>query len=327
MSKRSFRYSLLFSVIFVLTLLASVCIPQNVASADMGPKPIVYIDLTGIEDGVEYYATLLSSTDGYGPWQSINEIKEYYESQKEKGEYAEFNSFEEYCAYTFGENKWEILNKLLEYNDPDGFYLLDWCTTGKGNSTFSFGYYPPKTFKVLLYFVNEDRFVVSQICERYAFSSYFKMDVNLNEILANNQTQPLSVKNNYNYAREILFLIARIIITIAIELALALLFKYKSKKALLCITITNVFTQIVLNVLLNLLNYKQGYLMFILLYLGFELLAFVIEAITYSICARKNVLGENNRSIGKAIGYALLANVLSFSVGFVFAVFVPNALT
>lgn len=314
---------ILFSTVFCLTLLLSLSVPQNIAAADMGPKPSVNIELNCIDDGEEYYATLLSQNPLNGPYIAFEKMKSDYEEEKTKGNYEEYDSFDDFFLDSFGtEEDLNILNLLSEFDDPDNFYLIDWYRKCSGSTTLYFGYYPPSTFKVLLYFVRENKFVVSQICEQYAFSNYYKMDVNINEIIASGTTEPISVSKNYNYTREILLLIARIIITIVIELALALSFKYRTKKALVCIGVTNLFTQIILNVLLNIKKYKQGWLAFVFTYLGVELIACIIESITYAFCAKKYVFGEENKSVGKAIGYAIVANVISFGVGFMFAMFV-----
>lgn len=345
MAKRRMYGFIVLFVVFITLFALILLYPQNVASADMGPKPATYVKIMGVPEDVEYYATFIVPEDeGWGPHQTIDQMKEWYKKEKADLEerYADnqddpyyieeskkFESFEAYLKYYYnydtddGQQRTEILLKLDEYEDVDGYSLLVHSEAiFVGESELKITYYGPRTFKVLLYFVEEDRFVVSENCEAYAFSAYYKMDVNLNQIVENPNAQPLPVSNNYNYTREILLLLARIIITIAIELALAFCFKYRSKKAILTISLTNLATQTILNVLLNVVDFKQGFLSVVIYYLLFELTAVVIEAITYSICAKKLVFGETNKSIGKAIIYAILANVLSFGAGFLFMAFV-----
>ncbi len=331
---------LVFATVFATIL----SFPQGVASADMGPKPKTYVKITGVPDDVEYYASfIVPETEGWGPHQTLTQMKEWYEREKAELEerfannkddpyYIEeskkYESFETYLRAYYSNNKdgdkyVNAILKLSEYEDLDGYtiFIGRQTTIFTGESELKETYYGPRTFKVLLYFVEEDRFVVSEKCEAYAFSAYYKMDVNLNQIFEDPQA-PLPLSKNYDYTREILLLIARIIITIAIELLLALCFKYRSKKAVLTICLTNVVTQTILNILLNLVNYKFGGLTFVLYYLLFELTAVVIESITYAICAKKCVFGDTNKSVGKAILYAVVANIVSYAAGFFFALFV-----
>lgn len=345
MTKRRIYGFIVLFLVFIMLFALILSYPQNVASADMGPKPQTYVKITGVPDDVLYYAAFIVPEDeGWGPHQTLDQMKAWYEKEKAELEerYADdkenpyyieeskkYESFETYLKYFYrydsdeGQQRVEIFLKLDEYEDVDGYSLLpDSARIFSGDKELSVTYYGPRTFKVLLYFVAEDRFVVSENCEAYAFSAYYKMDVNLNQIVEDPQAEPLPVSNNYNYTREILLLLARIVMTIAIELALAYCFKYRSKKAILTISLTNLVTQTILNVLLNVVDFKQGFLSVVFYYLFFELAAVVIEAVTYSICAKKLVFGETNKSIGKAIVYAILANVLSFGIGFVFMAFV-----
>lgn len=341
--RRIYGFIVLFSVFITLFVLI-LSYPQNVASADMGPKPQTYVKITGVPDDVAYYAAfIVPEKEGWGPHRTLVQMKKDYEREKAEleKEYANdkdnpyyieqakiYESFNTYLKDNYryntdgGQQRIEILFKLSEYEDVDGYsVLVDSEAIFFGESELKVTYHGPRTFKVLLYLIAEDRFVVSENCEAYAFAAYYKMDVNLNQIIEDPQA-PLPVAKNYNYTREILLLLARIVITIAIELALAFCFKYRSKKAILTISLTNLATQTILNVLLNVVDFKEGWMTLILSYFFFELAAVVIEATTYSICARKGVLGDTNKSIVKAIIYAILANILSFGAGFLFMAFV-----
>lgn len=344
MTKRRIYGFIVLFLVFITLFALILSYPQNVASADMGPKPATYVKITGVPDDVAYYAAfIVPEKEGWGPHRTLVQMKKDYEREKAEleNEYADdkdnpyyieeskkYESFETYLKDNYRYNtdddqqRLEILFKLSEYEDVDGYsVLVDSAVIFFGESELKVTYHGPRTFKVLLYFVAEDRFVVSENCEAYAFSAYYKMDVNLNQIVEDPQAA-LPVEKNYNYTREILLLLARIVVTIAIELALAFCFKYRSKKAILTVSLTNLATQTILNVLLNVVDFKQGFLSVALYYLLFELTAVVIEATTYSICAKKLVFGETNKSIGKAIVYAILANILSFGAGFLFMAFV-----
>ena len=92
---------------------------------------------------------------------------------------------------------------------------------------------------------------------------------------------------SYDYTWEIISLIARIILTIALELGIALLFGYREKKVLGFLAVANVLTQVTLNVALNIINYNSGALTFTFSYVLFEILVFAIEAVAYSVLLMK----------------------------------------
>ena len=123
------------------------------AHADMGPKPSVRIEFTGIE-GETYYGTLLSKSKSTGPASAWDGNPEYAYRHPEDADY-------------------DIWLKFVEYEDTDGYYFLQWFWECSENNQLNWTYYPPTSFKILLYFPETDTFYVSPIYERYAFDSYF----------------------------------------------------------------------------------------------------------------------------------------------------------
>ncbi len=87
---------------------------------------------------------------------------------------------------------------------------------------------------------------------------------------------------SYDYTWEIISLVARIVLTIALELGIALLFGYREKKVLAFLAVINIVTQITLNVALNIINYNSGALTFTFSYVLLEILVFAIEANPYA---------------------------------------------
>lgn len=71
--------------------------------------------------------------------------------------------------------------------------------------------------------------------------------------------------------------------TIAIELGIALLFEFRERKLLVFIAEVNAVTQIILNILFTVVNYKEGALALVLCYVFFEGIVFIIEAFVYTI--------------------------------------------
>lgn len=92
------------------------------------------------------------------------------------------------------------------------------------------------------------------------------------------------MEKNYDYSAEIISLIVRILLTIAVESLIALLFGLRKRDILLLIFAVNSATQITLNLLLNFFNYTSGGFAYILNYILLELLIIIVEAIIFSRC-------------------------------------------
>ena len=132
----------------------------------------------------------------------------------------------------------------------------------------------------------------------------------------------LNAYKSYQYKQEILSLVARILITIAIEMGIALLFGFRGKKALLLLVIVNTVTQIILNVLLNIINFRSGSLALVTGYIGLELVVFAIEAVLYTVLMKK--ITDKAKPTWFYIVYALVANAVSFGAGLIIANILPG---
>ena len=280
--------SLLICLILVLNLPVT-------AKADIGPKPSVRIQFTGIE-GETYYVTLLSERRSTGPATAWDGYEEYRDWKPESEK--------------------SIWEKFIAYEDTDGYYFLqEWWDCSETNQ-LNWTYYPPTPFKILLYFPETDSFYVSDIYERYAFDSYFSVD------LSEYSTSPITARQSYDYTWEVISLVARIVLTISLELAIALLFGYREKKALGFLAIVNVITQVVLNVALNIINYRSGSMGFTFAFICMEILVFAIEAITYKAVLHR--YSEKEKVNRRGVTYALVANTASFAIGLWLAHLIPG---
>ncbi|MBQ9113152.1 MAG: hypothetical protein IJY08_06190 [Clostridia bacterium] len=273
-------------------------------SADTGPKPSVHVRLEGLGDE-PCYGTLLSKDRSTGP-HSAWDGDEAHAEHNENGNYS-------YSGFDYA--TWKA---FVEYEDSDGYYFLQ--TGGRVDETgeLSWTYYPPSSFKILLYFPESNTFVVSGICERYAFDSYFTVNMADSSAVGGE----LVAVRSYDYTWELISLAARIVITVIVEMGIALIFGYTAKKQLLLLAGVNTVTQVVLNVMLNLINYRSGHQAFTSNYILLEILIFVIEGAFYFFLLER-MAGENKRS-PRAIVYALIANAASFASGFAIAGFLPG---
>ena len=263
--------------------------------------------------------TLLSEYESTGPW-SVNDS--YYDYMGDEA----------------------VFQKFAEYEDVDGYYFISYMEECSEDDIFEWNYYPPQRFKVLIYLPQYDRFIIDdQICERYAFDSYFTVDVSdgnstvsidkteneedtLSEEYTINEESlekiDLEIEETYDFSMEILSLIVRIVLTISVELIIALFFYRRDTKAITVIVLANTVTQIVLNILLNVINYNSGHYAFIFHYVWMEIVVFVVEAIIYT-----KMIGHENKETGKRYHpwvYSAVANIVSIVIGIWIARVIPG---
>lgn len=295
-------------LITIIVLSCSIFSPPLKASADMGPKPSVNVSFEGVTE--ECYVTLLSRASISGPWHVFS---------GEEEDLAIAN--EQYANKTPP----EIFKKFINFKDANDYYFLQRVVKLSNQQTsnkFVWSYYPPSVFKVLIYFPSVDSFYCSEILESYAFNSYFSLNLGDFSITKSEQTQLLpTAKKSYDYFGEVIMMILRILATIAIELLIALLFTIRKKNLFIKIAIVNVITQVFLNVILNLLNYLDGAFVCLFAYIILEMIIAVVEGIAFSIIFVKSK--EIKMPILKAIFYSLSANALSFLAGATWILLIP----
>ena len=275
-------------------------------NADMGPKPSVRVNLENMPN-VKCYGTLLSKNSSTGPQSAWDGNEDH--------------------IYNYDLDI-EIWRKFVEYKDTDGYYFLQIAWEVTQTNQIALTYYPTQSFKILLYFPESDTFAVSGIYERYAFDTYYTVDmdgvnigsVNLDEIQSTNER--IDAYRSYQWRQEMISLVARILITIAIEMAVAILFGFRNKKQLITLIIINSATQIVLNLLLNFINYNSGQYAFVFWYVVFELIVFTLEAAIY--CRILKSFSEKPKHNSFYYVYALVANALSFVAGLNLAYIIPG---
>ena len=281
--KRTIRVTVLMLVLVIAL--------STVAFADMGPKPSVNLILRGFGDE-EVYITLLAGTEGNGPWGRVDENTEPPLTAREI--WLKFADFEDPDGYCF----WGELQKAELREDSKGTY--HWYT---------WGYYPPEQFKVLLYFPAADEFVLCDTAtETYAFESWY-------EVTMTGEEEPqLTVTRTYGYTWEVVAFLARLLATIIAEVALALAFGFIYKRQLGLILVINVITQLFLNIVLQKNGYPSMFIFYVLEYFVLELVVFCIEAVAYASCLRKWDKGERNKM--HPVLYAFCANLASFLLGY-----------
>ena len=335
----AFRLVSLTFLTFVLLAPAFLRTETMKASADTGPKPSVSVTFENMGDEL-CYGTLLSKTPSTGPAEAWDGT--------EDGKYF-FNGADE-----------TVWRAFVEFKDEDGFYFLQWFWRTDEKKTLNWRYYPPQTFKILLYYPDRatesgaadnsaggatrdsettaasGAFCVSDVLERYAFHSYYFVDMRNVQSETIGTIAKISATQGYDYSAEILGFFGRLIITLGVETLLALAFGLRTKRAFLTVLAANGATQVALNILLNVqLHFNNVYGVFPLYFFA-ELFVFVAEAALYCFIfgKRKNggVSGSADENGGKAaiayskkrlILYAFTANLVSFCIGLPLAILLP----
>ncbi len=272
----------------LVLLLAAVLFVPVTASADMGPKRSVTVHFKNM--GSELCrATLLSRSDHSGPAQAWDGRPESVQS---------------------GDPSDAVWRAFADYRDPDGYYFLQMVWTVSESGSLRWGYWPPSDFKILLYFPEADVFLSSGPLSQYAFDTQYTVDLEGRGSAHGPITQ---VTKSYEYGRELLGLLLRILITVGLEVAVALLFRLNEKKQLLCILLVNIGTQLFLNLLLFAADYYDGPLMAWILFVLAELAVFVLETVLYVTLLRH--LSVRKRRWWVYLLYALAANAVSLAAG------------
>lgn len=335
----AFRLVALTFLTFVLLAPAFLRTEPIKASADTGPKPSVSVTFENMGDEL-CYGTLLSKTPSTGPAEAWDGT--------EDGKYF-FNGADE-----------TVWRAFVEYKDPDGFYFLQWFWRADEKKTLNWRYYPPQTFKILLYYPDRatksgaadnsaggatrdsettaasGAFCVSDVLERYAFHSYYFVDMRNVQSETIGTIAKISATQGYDYSAEILGFFVRFIITLGVETLLALAFGLRTKRAFLTVLAANGATQVALNILLNVQMHFNNVYGVLPLYFFAELFVFVAEAALYCFIFGKRKNGGENGSAdengGKAaiayskkrlILYAFTANLVSFCIGLPLAILLP----
>ena len=276
-------------MMLIVIALGLVLLPNIKLNADTGPKSYVRIEIVGETKG--YYLTLLGGSAAWGPHSGGREADEIDLKFKEYSEHDDFDYWNSYSSIEDHEYTW--------------------------------GYYPPDTFKILIYDSINDRFITDNVVYyRTSFATELKLtlsdDLDSDTPFDVTNNAPFTVTKSANYLfRVILGFVLRLTLCISIELGMAFLFKFKEKQYLVVIG-ANLFTQIVLNLCLALMIYQHGFQVFMVypLYIITEFLIIFIEWLIYGLTLNK-VNRFNNIPIYKSFLYSLAANVSSFALGFI----------
>lgn len=286
------------SLCFAILLLFAMTVP---VSADMGPKPSVVVDFSGLPQGA-CWATLMSTKHTTGPhWSIIREDENGCRVQVE----GTYRYIEEGDT---DEKVWDAFH-ALELSDPE-LYFLQIYREVTGGQRYTWGYFPPDEFKIALYFPEIDAMAVTDdFYDQYAFDSYYAVDLSGVELVPGTMVSGLNAVVSYDYTKEPVSLLIRVVLTVTIELLIAVwLFKLNEKRQRKLILYVNILTQLLLNLVLSVYVYYKGPVP-LLVYALFELLVFAAEGAAYY----KKLSGKPDFEL--AASYSFAANLISFALG------------
>lgn len=331
------------------------------AFADTGPKPSVVIDLVGLNGRECYGTLLSEddSYGPNRAWREGEEMYAYHEDDPEI--WRKFVDYKDTDGYYFLQQFWnctETKGFKWGYYPPDPFKLLlyfpetDSFAVTPVYEQYAFdSYYTVDVSKIGEKTTLEaatqasSNELMSDTAENLpgAFEpttevcSYpLKEDMeSIQDSTQQGSTEPSTVPEelhsvkdvllhaepSYDYKWEIISLIARIVITLALEIAVAFVFGLGKKNLLGFITVTNVITQVLLNLILFSVDINHGSMAFTAYYVFLEICVFAVEAVAYSLYIKKKQLDISKK---KVILYALVANVLSFGAGLGLAHIIPG---
>ena len=271
-----------------LTLLLLIPLLTVTAYADCGPKPSTTITVhTG--GGERAVVTLLGEKESYGPYSRV-------EPGQEPEDYMDLNDMEA--------EAWDVFR---DYADPDGY-----CFLGElFDSNVTWGYWPPETFKIAVYYPDYGVLWVSEDSyDRYAFHSDYRLTLPALGAGAQNGEVDMVLKKESDIPEEVFGLLWRIVLTIVIELSLARVFGFGSKRQKKVLLRVNLLTQVGLNVLLWVWYYWGGPLEAMLRLAVAELVVLIAENVAYLRWLRED------ESALRTVGYTVCANLASVLVGF-----------
>ncbi|MBE5959127.1 MAG: hypothetical protein E7254_09750 [Lachnospiraceae bacterium] len=335
---------------FALVIVLSGIIHQPVAG-DIGPKPSVNVEIKGLE-GEEYWVTLLAEEIGRGPHDADNVEEEriYLDEDGKKV----FDIIMELCKdedFYF----WGIIQNCTEdnlfvwsYYPPKNFKILiflpklnKYYISDKVYSQYALdSYFKVKIDDIASSNINkipednietvEDEIVETEVVEEDTVETETveadtiesdtveRIEIekgNVEKVIINDK----AVEKEYDYPKEIRNLLIRMMATIIVEILLALLMGFRNKRELAIIFVTNVATQIFLNIALNIMNFPTNYNFEG--YMALEGIVVLIEGFVYI----KTIGKERGKKSYIPIGiYAVIANAITLYAGFVLAEIVPK---
>lgn len=275
----------------LIMVLGIIFLLPSTANADTGPKPSIDLIVRGL-DTEDYWLDLLVTDEPEYSWLDITEDEKSKVSKL--AEYEDEDGF--HPALLVGSDI-PIIGELKGKKQENGSYLHKFSYNGV-----------PKTFKIAI-LKSDGTLIISKVVNRVQYQTvieYTLENLNTDEkviLSAGETTEKIPL------TQLITGFLLRLFATLIIEIIIAILFGFKSKSSVKILLITNLLTQIILNIIVLSSCSINGQLHGLFTFALGELIVIFIEVIVYS-----NLLTERNKLW--RIGYALCANIVSLMAGF-----------
>ncbi|MBI9009080.1 MAG: hypothetical protein JEZ05_03535 [Tenericutes bacterium] len=302
--KRNYQKNIL--IIFLFTLISFLSI--TVVKANSGPPTNVRIEVINYE--VDFNFDLLIHKESSLSQEEINEALNWID----EGDYSFNYSDTEFLIYMASYQDSEGFVSNLLYGDVDYYYANDY---GDERGFFAQMYLNvPKEFKVLLY-TDEENIITSELITMSQFD--YRLTLDLTGVDMSSNQDNVGVVSGYignpwfNFTTWFNFIL-RLILTLVIELGVLYLFGYRKKTTYVFITLMNIVSQGVLNIVLISVFYNnpsEGYA-FIGTFIIGEFFVFILELIIVSIFVKEYRLFRR-------MSYSLCANAASLVIGLLLA--------
>lgn len=199
----------------------------------------------------------------------------------------------------------KVIEAFKEYKD-EYYYLNYFQDVSEG--LLYWHIFPPKEFKLLLYFPDTDTFIESEPLERYALTSEYKAVVDNNSI---------KVFRNYNYFKLSVITLIRIIIGVVLSVVVSALYGKPNNDDMKLFILTNTIFQTLLNVGISIYGFKNGFgIVEYYLFLWFiYVIFFVIQAYIYQ---------TKTISTYQPIVCAFLGNIATYFAGLFLVDIIPS---
>ena len=271
-----------------LVMLCAVYLPVH---ADMGPKPDLVIDFSGIHEPC--VVTVLSTVKSYGPNQPM--------------QIAWMPWWDEQAPEIDKEIYQKFIDETKLLNEARTEQLYFWGVLAQ-NSPYVFGYYPPETFYVLVYFPETDSFLLSEESyTRTVFHTELAITVENGKLLFNARQPLYGIMKSWKDNDAV---VLRLLITVITEIVIGMFFMKYTQKSMLTVIGVNVITQILLNIVIWLRYYvlSNSVSTYFPVLAGAEVLIFLIEGFIYSKLISREELS-------RPYLYALIANAFTCWLG------------
>lgn len=276
-----------FRVIFITIVF--VLMFSSIVYGDIGPKPSLKIIVKNPPE-VEYYLDLLVDYE-VRTFKKTNEESKYSKDM--------YNILKNYSS-----DGWRPA--LVTGTRVPLFGNLTGEKKGE-NMVHRFSYVGvPDKFKVIIVTKDGETIVSENMVERKAFKSKVYFDYNTKKL------------------REISIVLAYIIqflityfATLIIEGLILILFGFSLTKNWKSFVIINLITQVLLTFLIFGTMYKEGSMLATLFYIPFEIVILIIEAVLFN-----KYLVEHSKS--RRVTFAIVANIISFLVGIIAMIYLPE---